>query len=82
MVNEAVLLMMCLGYGKLPHDKVFIGLQIDSLLFEIHCGVSYHHSSDISSGNTSGQGWVHVQRRRTHHGFFNFIIFSFVNNIF
>ena len=55
MFTEAVLFTMCLGHVMLPHNKVIIGLQIDPLLFEIHCDLLYHHSSDISSGNTSGQ---------------------------
>ena len=41
-------------------NKVLIGMQVDTLVFQFHCNLSYHHSGDTSSGNMSGWRLVYV----------------------
>ena len=41
-------------------NKVLIGFQVDTLVFQIHCSSLYHHSSDTSNGDMSGWRLVYV----------------------
>ena len=41
-------------------NKVLIGLQVETLMFQAHCGLSYHHSSDTCNGSMSGWKLAYV----------------------
>ena len=41
-------------------NKVHIGFQVDTLIFQVHCSSLYHHSSDTGSGSMSGWRLVYI----------------------
>ena len=45
---------LSLGQAVYLGNKVLIGFQVDTLVFQVHCSLLYHHISDTGSGNISG----------------------------
>ena len=50
-------------------NKILIGFQVDTLMFQVNCSSLYHHSSNTGSGNISGWRLVYVHCGGACYGF-------------
>ena len=68
--------------GYILGNKVLIGFQVDTLVFQIYFSSSHHHSNNTISGDMSGLRLVYVHCRGACYGFSHIFMFFLLPSSF